>query len=218
MFRRLKVIFFRIKSYGLVYGIKWLIVMCYHRVIPQKQVIWCIDLTKLYAKTLLLPDNIEIQRFDAINQVSQKDIEKLIDSNSDLMGSAASMLIRERFNKGAALWLLKENGQLAGYQWTISNNHETPTYLPHTETDVHTIGIELLKEFRGRDLLYLFQVSTFITLKNNGFKRHYLETYLWNKRALKAFSKIGLRKIGIARRFNFLGKNIVIWYDMPNTM
>jgi len=163
-----------------------------------------------------LPDTLKIERINSINQINEKDLKMLTESRSDLMGSAASILIRERFDKGAVLWLLKENGHLAGYRWTIANNHVTPTHVPHTETDVHSIGAELFDGFRGRYLFDMFLRGTFIILKSDGFKRFYSETYLWNKRAIKAILKTGLSKIGTATMISIFGKTFVIWHEMSS--
>jgi len=53
-------------------------------------------------------------------------------------------------------------------------------------------------------------------MKNEGYKRCYSETYIWNKRAVKANLKIGSRKVGIATRLKIFGKNVVIWHDMSS--
>lgn len=214
MLRRLKRIADIVKSEGITAGITWLITTVYHRVIPQKQVIWLADLIKLDSERFSIPDNIEIQRFNSIDEVDKKDYKSLIECGTDLMGSAGSILVRERFDKGFVLWLLKENGQLAGYRWTIVNNHVTPTYVPHTETDAHSIGIEIFSDFRGSHLFRLFDEGIKIALKKEGYKRFYSETFLYNKRAIKAILKTSSRKIGIATRFNIFGKNVIAWHDM----
>ena len=216
MFRRLRVLYHKIRSVGIMRAIVWIIITGYHRIIPQRQVIWCTDLTKIDSEEFSLPDNVVIQGFYSIDEVDKEDLKTLINCGTALMGSAANILIRKRFNKGAVLWLLKTNQQLAGYRWTISNNHVTPTYIPHTETDVHSIGTEIFPAFRGLDLYILFDQGTKIIFKNEGFKRFYYETYLWNKRAVKAILKTSSHKIGVATRFKIFGKNIIIWHDMSS--
>lgn len=216
MFRRLNRLAGIVKADGIIAALKWFIITVYHRLIPQKQVIWCTDLTEFNAEGFSLPDNIEIQRFYSIDKVDKEDLKTLIRCGTDLMGSAASKLIPERFNKGAILWLYKENRILVGYRWTIVNNHVTPTYVPHTKTDVHSIGEEIFPAFRGKNLHQLAMRYVRIISKNEGFTRYYSETYLWNKRAIKSILKSGTRPIGIATRFSIFGKNIVIWHDMTS--
>ena len=188
----------------------------YHRLVPHKQVIWCTDLTKAAQATCLFPDNLVVQRFYSIDEMGKEDLKMLMESHSDLMGSASSIIIPDRFNKKAVLWLLKIDGRLAGYRWTIANNHSTPTYFPHTETDVHSIDVEIFSDFRGQHILQYFKAIVEDTLRKEGFKRHYSETYLWNRHAVKAILKTGLMTMGIATRFSIFGKNIVIWHEMSD--
>ena len=203
-----------VKSEGAIVGLTWLITTVYHRVIPQRQVIWLTDLTKVDSEGFSMPEGIEIKRYHSIDEIDKEDYKVLIERGTSLMGSAASILVRERFEKGAVLWLLRENGQLAGYRWTIINNHVTPTYFPHTETDAHSIGTEIFPDFRGGHMFRLFDEGLKTILKKEGSKRYYSETFLWNKRAVKAILKTSSRKIGIATRFSIFSKNIVIWHDM----
>lgn len=218
MSRRLKRLMYMIRREGFIGGIKWMCYAIYHRYIPEKQIIWCMNLTQLETTEFVLPDNLKLERYNSLEQVSDHDLKILFACHSDLMGSATSILIPERFNKGAVLWLMKDDAHVVGYQWTIANNHTTPTYFPHTEGDIHAIGIEILPDYRGRNLQNIFQQQIWIILRNEGFRRYFSETYLSNKLALKAFSKTGQRGIGIAKRFYFLGKNVVIWYDMSKNI
>ncbi len=217
MFRRFKVIYRKIRSDGLISGMSWLITRLYHRVIPQKQVIWSTDLTLMDAEGFSLPDDLKIQRVHSIDQVNEDDLKILMECKSELMGSVASIFIRDRFNKGAVLWLYKVDGNLAGYCWTIVKNHSEPAFFPLTDTDVHFVGTEIFPDFRGGDLFRLFDEATKINLKKEGSRRYFSETYLWNERAVKAIlKKTSARKIGIATRFSIFGKNIVIWHDMSS--
>jgi hypothetical protein len=216
MLRRLRRMAKIFRSVGILACIAWLIAAVYHRVIPQKQVIWLADLTEVDSEKFLLPNNVEIRRYRSIDEIDKKDYDDLVELGTSLMGSAGNILIRKRFGLGAVLWLLKVNGQLAGYRWTIANNHVTPTHLPHTESDAHSIGIEIFPIFRGSHLFRQFDEGLKILLKKEGYKRFYSETFLWNKHAIKAISKTSSCKIGISTMFCIFGKTIVIWHDMTS--
>jgi hypothetical protein len=219
MLRRLKAIVKKVRTDGIISGIRWLITKIYRRILPHRQTIRFTDLSEISSDGFSIPDNIQIQRLHSRDQMNKEDLKILIESETELMGSAANNLINKRFDKGGILWLIKVDNHLAGYRWTIVKDPLSRTYVPHTEKDVHVIATELFKEYRGQNLFILFTKYMMITLKNEGFKRVFSEIYLWNKRAEHAISKIEYyRKIGIARRFNFFGRNIVIWYDMSNKM
>jgi hypothetical protein len=219
MLRRLKAIYRVIKTDGLYTGVKWLIVTVYHRLIPQKQIVWCTNLMQREdLAEFVLPDHLSFQRYQAMDQIGKEDLRAFLACSSILMGSATFIIMHERFNKGAILWMLKVNGQVAGYWWTIANNHVTPTYLPHTSKDIHAIGIELFEGFRGGRLLKTFSQAVQSTLKKECYQRYYAETYLWNLNAIKAFQRIGDCKVGTATRFGFFGKNVIIWHEMSETL
>jgi hypothetical protein len=215
---RLNILAKKIKSDGFLVTLKWFLVTRVRRfrIFPQRKVIWCRDLTEAEDEDFELPPNITITRFRSRDQMDKEDLKVLIENVTDLMGTIASKMIDSRFEKGAVLWLIKEDGHLAGYRWTIENDPLYHTYVPLTEKDVHLLDNELFEGFRGGPLNQLFSKSYRITLKREGFKRAFSETHFWNKRAIKAVLKGGGCQIGIARKFHLFGRTIVIWSDMYN--
>lgn len=216
MLRRLKRIQGVVRSQGIIAGLGWLIRTIYHRVIPQKQAIWFADLTVVDDKNFSLPAGVEIKRYTSRQELTETDYKMLLAKGTALMGSATHILIDERLKNGAVLWLLKENGNLAGYRWTIVRDTLLGTYVPHTELDVHEFGVEVFSGYRGKKIFQMFVKHALITLKHEGYKRFFTEVHLWNERSMKAMAKTDLRKIGVASRFNVLGRNVVVWYDMYN--
>lgn len=216
MFRRVRRITNEVRTNGIIAGLGWFFKTIYHRLVPQQQAIYFVDLTEINDKDFILPDSIEVNKYCSMEELDEKDYKILITRSTSLMGSAASTLISQRFAHGAALWLTKENSQLAGYRWTISKDSLLKTYIPHTEADVHDFASELFEEFRGKNILQISFKQIMLTLKKEGYKRCYGEVHLHNIRSVKAYSKTIVIKIGIAKRFNFFGRNVVIWYDMYN--
>lgn len=216
MFRRLKVIVNKFRSNGAVACLIWLFVAIIRRIFPYRQAIWFTDLTELSTDEFIMPTNIKIKRYSSRDQMDKEELKRLIECDTELMGSAGGIIIDERFDKGALLWLIEEDCHMAGYRWTIVKDPLMPTYIPHTESDVHELGAEIFEGFRGRNILQISTKYILITLKNEGFKRFYSESYLWNKRAVNAFLKTDYRKIGIAKRFSLFGRNVIIWYGMSN--
>ena len=216
MYRRLQRIISVMRADGILAGLRWLFQTTYHRIVPQKQAIWFADLTEVDDKNFCLPDGVEVKRYASRKKLDETDYETLVEKGTALMGSGARILIDERLKNGAVLWLVKENGNLAGYRWTIVRDTLLGTYVPHTEFDVHEFGVEVFSGYRGRNIFQVFVKHALITLKIEGYKRFFTEVHLWNERSMKAMAKTDLRKIGTATRFNFFGRNVVIWYDMCN--
>src|SRR5437870_1855519 len=60
--------------------------------------------------------------------------------------------IRERFQKGASLWLVKSDGKLAGYGWTFIGRTIEPHFFPLGKDDVHLFDFLVFPEFRGQGI------------------------------------------------------------------
>jgi hypothetical protein len=203
-----------IQSDGFIPTMKWMFVTFYRRAIPHKQVLFYTDLTILDTDESSLPDNLKVEQYHSLDQIDKGDLKTLINCGTALMGSAGLSYIRERFARGAVLWLLKVDRQVAGYRWIMENDHVTSTFFPHMKTDLHSLATELFLDFRGQNLFGIFRKEVHRIKRNEGFKTCYSESKLYNKRAVKAHLKIGDIKFGIATRFRMFGKNVVIWHDM----
>jgi hypothetical protein len=216
MLIRLKNLKEKIKSDRFLDSFRWFLVRRVRRIFPFRKVIWWTDLTELPEGKFELPENIKITRCISKDGMDKEDLKVLIESGTELMGTNAIKEIDKRFEKGATLWLIKENGCLAGYEWTMAKDSLTHTFVPHVESDIHALDIELFKDFRGRGLYEIHVEYLRNIFKNEGFKRLYFETHLLNKRALRAIMKKEPRILGIARKFYLFGRNIVIWSEMCN--
>jgi hypothetical protein len=215
MIRRLKRLLKEIGKRGVFGGIKWMTIEIERKIFPHRQVIWLVDLMEICDEKFALPDDIKIKRYNGEDEIEHGDYIRLVETGTELMGSNAKNIIKKYFNKGAQLWLMKKNGQLAGYKWSIVKEPLLPTYIPHTEKDVHGMAGEMFEEFRGKGLFQIFTNYQLIALKKDGFSRLYSESYVWDKLAVRALSKI-YRKIGEATIFRIRGKKIVIWHEMLN--
>ena len=60
--------------------------------------------------------------------------------------------IKERFDKGASLWLIKFEDRLAGYGWTLQGRTIEPHYFPLGQDDVHLFDFHVFPKYRGRGL------------------------------------------------------------------
>lgn len=203
------------KKNGLVGSIHWLFVKIQRKFI-KRQILFFVELTEINDNDFLLPDNITIEIVKSENEIGDKELKRLIEGGTALMGNKAKQMIKERFAKGALLWLMKMNDQFAGYSWTISKDTLRPTYMPYTEKDVHGIGDEIFEEFHNQGLHRIFVKYQLINMKNEGFLRFFGEIYVWNKPSLRSYGKTEMRKLGIAKKRFLGGRNIVTWYEMYN--
>jgi hypothetical protein len=205
-----------IKLDGFIPSMRWLFFEIFPKIVPQRKTIWVRDITEIEEEGFELPPNITTMPFRSCEEMEEGDLKLLIESNTELMGRRAEYIIKERFDKGAVLWLIKEDGRLVGYRWIIAKDPLYPTYFPHMESDIHGIDAEFFKDSRGKGLTGITQKKTMIALKQEGFKRWISEISPRNKSSIRANLKMGHQQIGVARRFSLFGRDIVIWSDMCN--
>lgn len=213
MAKRLKTVFSRIRADGPAAAAAWVLRTLYFRIIPQKQVVWCTDLAD-YVPDTAIPETITFKRIPAFHDLDEADYETLVGRSSELMGMSQCAFIRKKFDQGAVLWLIMAQGRLAGYRWTLFHDRvSSSVFFPHSEGDVHSVGAELYPDFRGKNIYQMSNTYLKSTLKNEGYRRLLSETYVWNKRAIRALLKEGNRPVGIATKFRLGNTMIVIWHD-----
>ena len=121
---------------------------------------------------------------------------------------------QERFPKGALLWILTINGDLAGFMWSIRRSPIEHFFFPLMDNDVYFFDIMILLEQRNKNLFPLFMHSVLSKLKHEGISNGYYTTYEWNKQMIKSTTKTAFQKIGMAQKFHMLGKDVVLWSEM----
>jgi GNAT superfamily N-acetyltransferase len=142
------------------------------------------------------------------NEISATDLNCLFNQKGKFM---IERHFRERFPKGAILWLLRVNQSVAGYRWTMRGNSIKPHFYPLTAKDAHFFDVEIFPEYRGRGLNSFFINYVLARMKNEGVERAFIEMREWNKSNRRSIRKTSFKNIGIARKYVLFGKKIVIW-------
>jgi GNAT superfamily N-acetyltransferase len=155
-----------------------------------------------------LPTHLKVER--------KKGREEIIDSDwrrmTDFWNPQVSQeLFCSRFRQGASLWLIRFEGGLAGYGWTMAGRTVEPHYHPLGATDIHLFDFLVFPEYRGRNLNpqlvgYILQESTV-----EGSTRAYIEVREWNRPQLISLGKTNFRLLGLARKVSLFGRTFVEW-------
>jgi GNAT superfamily N-acetyltransferase len=119
--------------------------------------------------------------------------------------------INERFAAGAELWLLRSDGVIAAYGWTIKGKTMKPHFFPFTPKDVHCFDFYVFPEFRGRGLNSTLVEQILLKTGGDGSVRAFIESAAWNKAQLSSLKKTPFRKFGIARKFCIGRSALVLW-------
>jgi len=160
--------------------------------------------------------------FNAVRAASQYTVERkynqeeLQSSDSDLIVNfwnteTSKRLLYERFRKGASLWLVRFEGKLAGYGWTLTGCTIEPHYYPLGTNDIHLFDFLVFPEYRGRGVNPCLVTHILDQMTAEGRTRAYIEAAEWNLPQLASLRKTGFQLLGVARKRSLLGRTVVAW-------
>jgi Acetyltransferase (GNAT) family len=182
----------------------------------SRMVIFYWDLTKGSdpAVSAALPDNVSVERKASREQIEPSDWQQMVNFwNPTLCAQQFS----ERLQKGASLWLIRANGRLAGYGWSIVGHTLEPYYYPLVADDVYIYDFLVFPECRGQQVVSSAITLVLKDLANRRKERAHFEVAVWNLASLSATGKVGFprHQIGVARKTSLFGRTFVEWTSLP---
>lgn len=166
------------------------------------------DLNRLDDSVLALPENIIIESKSTYDEAVQPDMKRMV--NYWLRDNEMDK-IKKRFEKGATLWIIKLNNDVAGYVWSIRGRMAAAFPLPVTPHDAVVFNSETFEEYRGHGLYALLMNYILGHLKLQGSTRVYGFLHAWNTAVICGIKKTYFHEFSEVRRFYFAGRNITIW-------
>lgn len=153
-----------------------------------------------------------IERKRSQNDLSPQELGLLENSwNSNIM----RRLMAERFQRGASLWVVKWEKQLAGYGWTLTGTTVEPHFFPIGIHDVHLFDFFVFPEYRGKRINSSLVGYILDVLAADGKSRAFIEAEEWNQAQLSSLSRTLFQPLGLALRFRITGKTLVLWSAAP---
>lgn len=199
------------RKYGLKQSIKRMIEKSYQNIFKKNDFVFYQDLTLVNVQDTQNPQNIIIESITRENEIEKEDLNSLIEH----IGEEIILTeLKERFAKLAVLWMIKVDGKLAGYVWTIRKSTykcPCPYYFPLCDNDVFLFDGSVLPQYRGRNLYPLLLKNVLCGVKRLGFIRAICDAHEWNGSVQKSFSKAGLKKIGVVRKYRFWRHDFLLW-------
>jgi GNAT superfamily N-acetyltransferase len=155
-----------------------------------------------------LPDRLTVARITSQEEIDQQDWQKIINYwKPELTRRNFS----ERFRKGAAVWLIRSEGKLAGYGWTLTGRTIKPHFVPFGSNDVHLFDFLIFPEYRGRGINPLLVTHILDQLAAESRTRAYIEAAEWNHSQLTSLGKTAFHLLGVARKVSLFGRTFVEW-------
>lgn len=152
------------------------------------------------------PLEVEPKRNEA--EIEERDFREMI---SFWNPKLARRKMKERFQEGATLWLIRSESRLAGYGWTLKGKTIRPHYFRLAPDDVHFFDFHVYPEYRGRGINPLLVSHILHFLSRTGAGRAFIEAAEWNHAQLLSLSKTPFRPLGWARMISVPGGSLVWW-------
>jgi GNAT superfamily N-acetyltransferase len=175
-----------------------------------RMVVFYCDLAKQPTTPLNIPSSLKVERLRSYADLNPQDLQEIINVWNPKL---AHRNIRERFERGAALWLIKSEDRLAGYSWTIRGRTIAPYYFLLGEDDVQLFDFYLFHKFRGRAILWFLVAHILRCLRDEGAVRVFGDVAEWNQASLSFYRTTPFRRLGLAKSFTILGRTFTHWVD-----
>jgi GNAT superfamily N-acetyltransferase len=170
-------------------------------------VLYC-DLDERRLPQINVPTALRVERLGALTELSAEHLQAM---TSFWNPKLANRNIRERFEKGASLWLVECEKQLAGYGWTLQGRTIEPYYIPLAQDDVHLFDFYVFPHYRGHGMNPYLIGRVLDGLATNCGGRAFIEVAEWNNAQLSSLRKTPFRRLGCARSFAIRSCTFVSW-------
>ncbi|MGB8887754.1 MAG: GNAT family N-acetyltransferase [Candidatus Korobacteraceae bacterium] len=160
-----------------------------------------------------LPSFLKVERKKSAAELSPEELQAMI---SVWNPKLARRNIKERFDLGASLWLIKSYDKLAGFGWTLQGCTVDSHYFPLGQDDVHLFDFHVFPQYRGRGMNPLLVAHILSNLAAECRGRAFIEAAEWNQAQLASLAKTPFRGLGWASKLSFLGHTMVWWSEDSN--
>jgi hypothetical protein len=176
----------------------------------NRMVVFYCDLARQATLPADLPDSLKVERLTTYSGLNPEDLQEL---TSFWHPKQAHRDIRERFEKGASLWLIRSGGKLAGYGWTLQGCTIAPYFFRLGKDDVSLFDFYAFPRFRGRAIHWILTAYILQTLGAEGRARAFGDTAEWNQAQLASLKMTPFHRLGMARSFTIFGHTFVSWTE-----
>jgi hypothetical protein len=205
---------FRAKRYyqkrGLIKTLRHTIFVGLRNCFQKEFILFTAELPQLEGREIVVPQGAVIVCREKECEISEPEYEVLLANGGK---SIVAKQIKERFGKGAQIWLLKQESYLVGFVWSIGEKPVKPYFFPLTASDVHLFDNEIFSDYKGKGNNPFLIDYVLGELRKKGFLRAYIETQTWNKAEIKSLAKTAFQQLAVARKFSFFGKKIAVWSE-----
>jgi ribosomal protein S18 acetylase RimI-like enzyme len=150
-------------------------------------------------------------RVARVTSLAELSVERLQEITSFWNSKLASQNLRERFERGASLWLVECEDHLAGYGWSLQGGTIEQYYFPLTPNDVHLFDFHVFPHYRGRGINPYLVGRVLEGVAANFAGRAFIEAAEWNDAQLSSLRKTPFRCLGTVRSISIRGHKFTSW-------
>ncbi len=155
-----------------------------------------------------LLSSVTVERKRSETELDPQDLQEIVNFwNPEL----ARRNLKERFEKQASLWLMKSEGRLAGYGWTLRGSTVEPHYFRLGSDDVHFFDFLVFPRYRGQGMNPLLVNHILRNLGAECRGRAFIEARESNQAQLASVRKTPFRRLGRARKLTIFRRTLVCW-------
>ena len=174
----------------------------------SRSVLFYCDLATQTPSPRDLPSFLKVERVKSSADLSPEDMRGMV---SVWNPKLVQQTMKERFDLGASLWMIKSRGKLAGYGWTLQGGTVEPHYFPLGHDDVQFIDFHVFPKFRGRAIDWFLMTQILHRLAAEGLGRAFGESGEWNQASIASFKMASFRRLGVAKKWTIFGRTFVRW-------
>ena len=171
-------------------------------------VVFYCDLDANKFRPVKIPVGFSIHRLESLRDLRSTDFQQVTEFWNPKLASAN---IRERFENGAVLWLVRSGESVASYGWTLRGRSIEPYYFPLGADDIQLFDFYVASKFRGRAFHWLLTSYLLNALAAEGGARAFADTGEWNEAQLASFQMTKFRLLGRVRIFRIFGRLLTHW-------
>src|ERR1035441_2794761 len=119
--------------------------------------------------------------------------------------------LKERFGRGASLWLFKLEDSVACYGWSIVGRTVEPHFFPLASNDLHLFDFFVFPQHRGRRINPSLVNHILAQLASETDGRAFIEAAEWNHPQLSSLRRTPFLLLGRASKRCLFGRTIVTW-------
>jgi len=174
----------------------------------DRMLVFYCDLDERRLPQVNFPTALRVERLRALTELSAEHVQAITGFWNPKL---ANQNIRERFKKGASLWLVECEKKLAGYGWTLQGKTIAPYYFPLAPDDVQLFDFYVFPKFRGRAIHWILTSHILHTLAAEGRSRAFADTREWNQAQRASFTMTPFRLLGSVRTYHIFGQVLNCW-------